>query len=152
MIRSFSKNRICKECGLEKPIKEYYLNNDNKNYTLTCKSCLALSALKSHRKESIEKLSPCFIYIIKNPAWVGYLKIGRASNIDNRLKSYQTSSPHRDYEVVYSKKIKNPYLIEKHFELNYVKTKNEWIFEKTDVTIKIINDLISKHDLLYNQT
>ena len=137
---------------VEKGINDYYLNKVSKRYGLVCKSCLALSALKSHNKESIEKLSPCFIYIIKNPAWAGYLKIGRASNLDNRLRSYQTSSPHRDYEIVYSKKIKNPYLIEKHFELNYVKTKNEWIFEKTDVAIKIINDLISKHDLLYNQT
>lgn len=39
-----------------------------------------------------------FVYIISNPAWTA-LKIGMAVEPHGRLRSYQTSSPHRDYRL-----------------------------------------------------
>lgn len=41
------------------------------------------------------------VYIISNPAWPGWYKVGVASNWKNRLGSYQTSSPFRDYKLEY---------------------------------------------------
>tara|TARA_R100001377_G_scaffold17431_1_gene8813 strand:- start:2481 stop:2954 length:474 start_codon:yes stop_codon:yes gene_type:complete len=43
------------------------------------------------------------VYVITNPAFVGWVKIGMAIDSEDRLKGYQTSSPHRDYKLEYSK-------------------------------------------------
>ena len=47
-----------------------------------------------------------YLYIITNKSWPGWLKVGTTRNLKSRLQSYQTSSPFRDYEVIYS--IKHP--------------------------------------------
>ena len=38
-----------------------------------------------------------FVYIINNPAWPEWVKIGCSKNIFSRLYNFQTSSPFRDY-------------------------------------------------------
>lgn len=43
------------------------------------------------------------IYIISNPSWKGWIKVGMAIDAEDRCKQYQTSSPFRDYELHYSK-------------------------------------------------
>lgn len=43
-----------------------------------------------------------YVYAIVNPAWPEWVKIGMAIDVDDRCSSYQTSSPFRDYEVLYS--------------------------------------------------
>lgn len=40
-----------------------------------------------------------YIYIITNPTYKGYVKIGITTDIKKRLGSYQTSSPRRDYKI-----------------------------------------------------
>lgn len=42
-----------------------------------------------------------YIYIIENPAWPGYCKVGRTNNPERRLLAYQTGSPRRDYVLVH---------------------------------------------------
>tara|TARA_R110000744_G_C19000548_1_gene521755 strand:+ start:47 stop:565 length:519 start_codon:yes stop_codon:yes gene_type:complete len=42
------------------------------------------------------------VYIITNPAWFGWVKVGMAVDAEDRLRSYQTSSPLRDYVLHYS--------------------------------------------------
>lgn len=41
-----------------------------------------------------------YVYIVSNPAWPGYVKIGHTKNLGKRLISYNTSSPHRDFITV----------------------------------------------------
>ena len=43
-----------------------------------------------------------YVYIITNKAWLGWLKIGMAIDAEDRLNSYQTSSPMRDYVLEHS--------------------------------------------------
>lgn len=43
-----------------------------------------------------------YLYIIKNKAWPDWVKIGITENLNKRLNNYQTSSPFRDYELMYS--------------------------------------------------
>ena len=43
------------------------------------------------------------VYIISNPSWKGWIKVGMAIDAEDRCKQYQTSSPFRDYELHYSK-------------------------------------------------
>ena len=40
-----------------------------------------------------------YIYIITNPNYKGFVKIGIAIDLKKRLSSYQTSSPRRDYKI-----------------------------------------------------
>lgn len=39
------------------------------------------------------------VYIITNPAWEGWIKVGMAIDTQDRANQYQTSSPYRDYIV-----------------------------------------------------
>jgi hypothetical protein len=41
------------------------------------------------------------VYAITNPAFDGWVKIGRAHDGLNRFNDYQTYSPHRDYKLEY---------------------------------------------------
>ena len=43
-----------------------------------------------------------YVYIISNPAWPEWVKVGMAVDAADRCSSYQTSSPFRDYVVEYS--------------------------------------------------
>lgn len=51
----------------------------------------------THRELDEQDLG--FVYVITNPAWPDWVKVGMAVDADDRLKAYQTSSPHRDYEL-----------------------------------------------------
>lgn len=44
-----------------------------------------------------------FLYVITNPAWKGWSKIGRTTNAVSRHRTYQTASPFRDYRLFYSR-------------------------------------------------
>ena len=44
------------------------------------------------------------VYIITNPSFDGWLKIGMAVDAEDRCNGYQTSSPHRDYRLLYSRR------------------------------------------------
>ena len=57
----------------------------------------AFSALQKDRK-----VKEGYVYAIVNPAWPDWIKIGMAIDAEDRLKGYQTSSPMRDYALVYS--------------------------------------------------
>jgi hypothetical protein len=71
-----------------------------------------------------------FLYIVSNPSFPGYYKVGVTANIKSRLHTYQTSDPKRSYKVEYyifhpdaysaEKKIKE---MMKHFAISI---KNEW--------------------------
>lgn len=49
----------------------------------------------------MEKELGGYIYILSNPDFPGYYKIGIAKNLKDRLSTYQTSSPRRNYKVEY---------------------------------------------------
>ena len=57
----------------------------------------AFSSLENY-KESAEGE----VYIITNKAWPEWVKVGMAVDSQDRLKNYQTSSPFRDYSLLYS--------------------------------------------------
>ena len=58
----------------------------------------SLSHAWSHEK--IDRTIEGEVYAVVNPAWEGWVKIGKASFADDRLNGYQTSSPHRDYSIL----------------------------------------------------
>mgnify|MGYP003134686943 FL=1 len=44
-----------------------------------------------------------YVYVISNPCWSNWVKVGMAIDAKDRCKQYQTSSPFRDYKLCYSK-------------------------------------------------
>ena len=48
----------------------------------------------------IDKTDEGEVYVITNPAWPDWVKVGKAVSTEDRLNGYQTSSPYRDYQVV----------------------------------------------------
>lgn len=48
-----------------------------------------------------------YVYLISNPAWKGWIKVGMAIDAEDRCTQYQTSSPHRDYKLEYKKYFKD---------------------------------------------
>ena len=42
------------------------------------------------------------LYVITNKSYPGWVKVGITKNLKRRLQTYQTCSPHRDYELVFS--------------------------------------------------
>jgi len=59
----------------------------------------AFSSLKGY-----EKTTEGYVYIIANPSFDGWLKIGMAVDAEDRCNGYQTSSPHRDYRLLYARR------------------------------------------------
>ena len=48
-----------------------------------------------------EQVKEGYVYAMYNPAWPEWIKIGMAIDAQDRLNGYQTSSPMRDYALVY---------------------------------------------------
>jgi len=86
-----------------------------------------------------------YVYVVSNPAWEGWFKVGMALDAYDRCAGYQTSSPFRDYTVEYCKYFEDRREAEKtaHTQLKSkgVQNSSEWF--KTDLTtIKtIIKDI-----------
>ncbi len=60
--------------------------------------------LGNKHKAEYNKIKQGFVYVISNPAWENWVKIGMAVDADDRIINYQTSSPFRDYDLKYSQK------------------------------------------------
>jgi predicted GIY-YIG superfamily endonuclease len=85
-----------------------------------------------------------FVYVITNSAFAGYVKIGITKNIKNRLRTYQTSAPMRDYKVEHYIQHPNCYKAEKdiHEALHYfaLSKKNEWFEVDLQIAIDRVNE------------
>ena len=94
------------------------------------------------------------VYIMRNPAWGNWYKIGKAIESTDRCNSYQTGSPHRDYELVNYKKFKHRAIAEKmaHSLAEGLSRKraNEWFYienlgkEDFDKMLNLIDGLIEE--------
>lgn len=56
-----------------------------------------------NNKELEKKTVVGYVYAIGNAAWPAWVKIGKAVDAMDRLNSFQTSSPHRDYFLIHSR-------------------------------------------------
>jgi hypothetical protein len=120
----------CKGCKNYKESEDFY------DRAILCKEC------QKDRADKLAKKITCFIYIVTNPAWINYVKIGRTYDIKRRLEIYQTHSPLRDYEAYYLKKVSNIRDLERYFKSNFKSTGNgEWVEIDKDEAVKIIETL-----------
>jgi len=85
------------------------------------------------------------VYIINNPCWDGWVKVGMAIDAEDRCKQYQTSSPFRDFKLCFSKYFEDRKAAEQlaHDKLNNISTKRkgEWFKVSVDEATKLIQAL-----------
>jgi hypothetical protein len=85
------------------------------------------------------------VYIITNPAWTGWVKIGMAVDAEDRLNGYQTGSPFRDYKVEYSIKCKDRRKSEKRAHTKALKkcgeAHGEWFKMSVGEAIELLDNL-----------
>lgn len=97
----------------------------------------AFASLKNYARSKVGE-----VYIISNPVWEGWYKIGMAVDAEDRLMAYQTSSPHRDYEIIYKVRVDNRREAEKkaHREAEKIAKEynSEWFFVDKDKAIAIL--------------
>ena len=87
-----------------------------------------------------------FIYIIYNPAFDGWYKIGRTDDGANRLRTYQTADPHRAYKVCYEVEFYDCREAENAVKAmlqddDKVIIKNEWVMGSFDRIRNMINEV-----------
>lgn len=88
------------------------------------------------------------VYIINNPAWEGWIKIGMAIDAEDRCKGYQTSSPLRDFKLKFKKYFDDRRTAEQTAHAlcakKAEKRKGEWF--KLD--LKIAKDIINNMEVV----
>ena len=93
--------------------------------------------------EKIESTFEGDVYAIVNPAWEGWVKIGKASFADDRLNTYQTSSPYRDYTILARIHVDNRHkkelVMHRIFEDNAEARRGEWFKITTDKAVDLFN-------------
>ena len=100
--------------------------------------------------EQIERTNEGEVYVIVNPAFMGWVKIGKAVNADDRCNKYQTSSPFRDYEIIARIGTDNRH--EKEGEMHRIfehfaeERKGEWFKIDKVTAIKIFNYQLTEEE------
>ena len=119
------------------------LENKLKKRGMGKKGLLKLYKLKS--KMVYEKFPVGHVYLLKNPAWPDWVKVGKAVDAVDRLNTYQTASPQRDYSVIHFVEANDRHALEKaaHSELSLVCSgkHKEWFCVDDQTAINIVNNL-----------
>ncbi|CAM0087367.1 hypothetical protein VPHD51_0088 [Vibrio phage D51] len=67
-----------------------------------------------------------YVYIVSNPAWDGWYKVGAAKDAETRLLSYQTGTPFRDYKLEWYIPCEDYVKVEKEFHESNIFS-HEWV-------------------------
>lgn len=108
--------------------------------------------------KTIDKVKVGWVYLIGNPAWPDWIKIGKAISAEDRLNGYQTSSPHRDYYIIYKRQFDDHDEAESciHEELmgRGVMCNCEWFFISHEDAIHALDtlDLTNRQKDLFDAT
>lgn len=84
-----------------------------------------------------------YIYVITNAAWEGYVKVGRAVDPFDRLRSLQTSDPYRqfvleDFVYVADRKASEAIV---HNKLAQWRVAGEWFFCSVNRAVAAVNEV-----------
>jgi len=124
---------------LEEYIKLYGLyngssdfgTNSNKQYAkkLAGLSFLKLNRIRASSSNEFNSLSSGIVYIISNPAFENYVKIGITKNLKKRLQAYQTYDPFRRFRIEHYFIFNNAKELEKYILKHPIieAAKGEWV-------------------------
>ena len=102
--------------------------------------------LSEHTRNSFDTVEMGYVYLIVNPSYSGWVKCGKAVDVDNRLEGYQTSTPFRNYQEVYRVFTNNRHSAET-LALTALSTvcedrHGEWFKLDTEEAVSILENLI----------
>ena len=91
----------------------------------------------------LDSIKEGYVYVITNPAWPEWVKIGMAIDADDRCNGYQTSSPFRDYILEHVMVTNNRRVSEAKAHIEAAKIaeeqRGEWFKLNVEEAKKIIN-------------
>jgi len=129
----------------------YYINNKDKiieqvkQWRINNKDKYRNNQRKHQRNLNLKNERSGYIYLITNPAWTEYVKLGRSYDVKKRLISYQTFSPLKDFHISYETYTNNITLIENTFREKFGYDNGEWykvnILEAINIIETLINNL-----------
>tara|TARA_R100000742_G_C4278962_1_gene102548 strand:+ start:3942 stop:4448 length:507 start_codon:yes stop_codon:yes gene_type:complete len=146
----------CNRCATELVIGETWGAGNARVSNYMCNSCEKKISRYNRLKRLARNVSKIvwkqydtakdgYVYIISNPTWSGWYKIGMALDAEDRLNSYQTSSPFRDYVLEYSKYFKDRKKAEAmaHHNIGRISDKraNEWFQVPKHEAINVIEGI-----------
>lgn len=140
------EDKVIPKCGLfqieehhlQEYIKAYHFlfgksnkatkTNSNKRLARRLAGLTLLKLLFS-RGAKFNQTKAGLAYLIGNPAFPDHWKIGMTIELENRLASYQTYSPYRDYYIKKYEFVLDRNLVEKTFlnHPNVIKEQGEWV-------------------------
>ena len=94
--------------------------------------------------ENYERSVEGEVYIIYNPSFPGWVKVGMAIDSKDRLKQYQTGSPYRNYTLVASYTVENRREAESKVHLlleDKHSRRGEWFY----CTAPVAKDILNKY-------
>jgi len=104
--RVINKDYICNECGAKREgfhnkgrmwVNGKYISRNHPLYKAGRYKTFSDAAFDGTYK--LDSIKEGYVYVITNPAWPEWVKIGMAIDADDRCNGYQTSSPFRDYKL-----------------------------------------------------
>ena len=112
--------------------------------------------IKLQGASGFNKVLEGYVYIISNPAWRNWYKVGSSLDAKNRRNTYQTSSPLRDYKLKYCKIFSDRRAAESkiHIALEALglERSGEWFNTKhIRKIIEVINTEVSDLETLINR-
>ena len=87
------------------------------------------------------------VYAMANAAWPEWIKIGKAVDAEDRLSSYQTSSPLRDYTLIHYAYSDDRNVAERQAHALAVKmgsSRNEWFKISNEDAVVVIEQAVSE--------
>ena len=94
-------------------------------------------------KDVYDQVKEGSVYIMGNPVWPEWVKVGMAVDAEDRLNSYQTSCPFRDYVLYYSYNTEDRRKAESkaHYKLaQQFERRNEWFKCSPEEAIEVLNE------------
>ena len=127
----------CKTEGCSNPLNKTKKAGARHVYCVACDRAAnreRMRALRAKRtaeaaKEMYYRPKHGDIYVIYNPAFKGWVKVGCALDVKDRLSAFQTADPYRNYEVRYHVHVENKLQSETQAHDRLEKTferKGEW--------------------------
>jgi hypothetical protein len=126
----------CIVCGKEKPFNQFYKQHKSKD-GLFNRCCVCVKEYQRQLRNEQRFVEEKYIYVISNPAWGGWLKIGLSKDPKKRIQSYQVYSPLRDYRLEFMFKTFYGHRIEMKLK-DKIEIRGEWFNVSIDDVKKMI--------------
>ncbi len=169
-----SNIKNCIECDVELDVSTNWYPSFVPKHHYKCTTCYDRQRIKNHvvagtagpktiarhlgytTNEKYDSVVEGYVYIISNPAWGGWKKVGMAIDAYDRCSAFQTSSPLRDFKVEYCKHFSDRRVAEKKthealFDLD-IERAGEWFKTSTKQIKQIIQSVKGEYDESINSS